>query len=54
MVWSLQQKGHAFESMCVCVCVFFTLIDIFKLINIDVPRPLSHDIRIILFQMVDA
>ena len=39
----------------VCVCVFFlTLINIFKLINIDVPRPLSHDIRIILFQMVDA
>ena len=39
------------------VCVrffFFTLIDIFKLIDIDVPRPLSHDIRIILFQMVDA
>ena len=51
MVQSLQPNGCEFESTCVFFYLFF---DSFKFIIIDVPRPLSNEIWIILFQMVDG
>ena len=52
MVQSLQPKGHAFKSM--CVLFFYLYSTQLSTLSIDVPRPLSNDIWIILFQMVYA
>ena len=49
MIQSLQPKGHAFKSTCFFFYIYSIRLSSFI---IHVPRPLSNDIRIIIFQMV--
>ena len=50
MIQSLQPKGRAYE----CVLFYYLYSFCLSSLIIDVPIPLSNDIWIILFQMVDA
>ena len=51
MAQSLQPKGHAFESTCVFLYLYSTRL---SSLIIDVPRPLTNDIWIILFQWLQG
>ena len=52
MVQSLRPKGRAFESTCVLFVYLYSIR--LSAFIIDVPRALSNNIWINLFQMVDA
>ena len=58
MIQSLQPKGCEFESMCVLVFLFLGFFYLYSIhlssFIIDVPRPLSNFLWIIIFQKVDA